>query len=1378
MKNQTTIITRSLLALGLTTLSAFGVVTIDPPTRTFSKDGGGGSILTAGSGIWSATANVPWLTLTPRTTGTAGQSCIYVVSSNFSADTRQAIITLDGNTHTVTQTGYTASITPPTANFTLSGGSGNININADAGVSWTAVSNAAWLTVNSSSGVSNGTVNYSVAAYSGVITRSGTMTIAGKTFTASQTGADVNISPYETAKAYSSDIVQVQVTALSTTSWSVNPQSPWISVVDPGNGFGDSTITLAIGTNPSYAERVGTVTIGSILFTIRQAGVSNSLLAINPPSAEANPLGAVGNIAVSATPNAPWTAETLDPWIVIASGATGSGNGNVQYVASANPTFSTRSGRIRFTPPAPAFPTVDISRGLVAVFDGIYNYARDDNNLTGNTSYPVFNGTVSASLSNSPAARDVDDFAFSFVFRHANAGALHRLFDYQFEGKDLALWIDTSGQPVLRANGTTTTAAFTVNANTSYQVIIQGNATKAELWIAPEGAVPANRAAITLSQPCLGRNNFQNLRFGRSDFPSSGFFTGNLRLVAMHCRMLNATEIASYSFVSPGLKSTPAQENAGFEQGLVRWKAEGTVEAFEINSPGVVKFKTGGGNAYNYDASFYSAPRKLVTQYTTFATLASTDVQSGSGDFSFVWHHGGNLSPTSVSFATGATGSTIKQATLSSTPRYNLALPGFSLNHGYGHSTLFTDTFNIENNALNSSLVTPKSYFQPSSARNVTARHAFDFSGSSLDLTLNTVVKATATKLTTDRWGRTSSACLWSASDTLEVVPFDYIRTASVWIYSNSLGTSNSLLKVDGSSSASAWQTRTGLDIMTLSAEENGKLKLSNGTASFETIPCITAQTWHEIGWVRLDTGNVRIYCDGIEVGETTAFISTMGNPEWHPIYFRIPGYDGKVDDFALYNEALTTPELVSLHNQQKVTTVIHTVNQSVILGSLSPAIASVPVGGGSSGTQMTIANNVNWTATTANSWITILSPTSGADSVQLQVEAAANPTVYSRQGIVTIAGLDFTLNQPGRTSSVSSTVATVGTDGGSGFIDVVTEAGASWFATSNVSWLTVALGGVGTGNGYVLFVADPYTQTSLSRTGTITIAGQTIYITQRGYNLTVSPLVSQIGSNATEGEFGITAPLSAIWEVFVTEPWITLLGGTTGIGNGTLRYSVTTNNTGAVRTGRIIVSGTQYSITQNSAPTDTDSDGLPDTWELQYFGSINGGAAAGDNDLDGLTNLQEYQISTNPLNSDTNGDGVKDGAAVALASLGFSPIQNSQNLLSLVQSQRTGLGLAMASELTGALQSGRNEVIGNPNSYDLYRTDQMRGLALGRPVIQRNSTTGKFVLSLGVKKSTTLNQWLPLPITSSNISVNSNNIQMEFTSSDGAAFFRVEGNN
>ncbi len=44
----------------------------------------------------------------------------------------------------------------------------------------------------------------------------------------------------------------------------------------------------------------------------------------------------------------------------------------------------------------------------------------------------------------------------------------------------------------------------------------------------------------------------------------------------------------------------------------------------------------------------------------------------------------------------------------------------------------------------------------------------------------------------------------------------------------------------------------------------------------------------------------------------------------------------------------------------------------------------------------------------------------------------------------------------------------------------------------------------------------------------------------------------------------------------------------------------------------------------------DSDADGLPDSWEMQYFGNLNQ-TASGDPDGDGYTNLEEYQNGTNP---------------------------------------------------------------------------------------------------------------------------------------------------
>jgi subtilisin family serine protease len=79
------------------------------------------------------------------------------------------------------------SIAPTSLNFIANGGSSTVNVTTQPSCPWTAISNASFITItNGSSGTGNGTVSYSVAVNPLTTTRSGTMTIAGLTFTVTQ----------------------------------------------------------------------------------------------------------------------------------------------------------------------------------------------------------------------------------------------------------------------------------------------------------------------------------------------------------------------------------------------------------------------------------------------------------------------------------------------------------------------------------------------------------------------------------------------------------------------------------------------------------------------------------------------------------------------------------------------------------------------------------------------------------------------------------------------------------------------------------------------------------------------------------------------------------------------------------------------------------------------------------------------------------------------------------------------------------------------------------------------------------------------------------------------------------------------------------------
>ena len=72
-----------------------------------------------------------------------------------------------------------------------------------------------------------------------------------------------------------------------------------------------------------------------------------------------------------------------------------------------------------------------------------------------------------------------------------------------------------------------------------------------------------------------------------------------------------------------------------------------------------------------------------------------------------------------------------------------------------------------------------------------------------------------------------------------------------------------------------------------------------------------------------------------------------------------------------------------------------------------------------------------------------------------------------------------------------------------------------------------------------------------------------------------------------------------------------------------------------------------QPDLGHHPGPSDSDNDGLPDAWEIQYFGGLghDGGA---DGDGDGLNDFQELQAGTNPGRADSDGDGLPDGWEVA----------------------------------------------------------------------------------------------------------------------------------
>lgn len=113
----------------------------------------------------------------------------------------------------------------------------------------------------------------------------------------------------------------------------------------------------------------------------------------------------------------------------------------------------------------------------------------------------------------------------------------------------------------------------------------------------------------------------------------------------------------------------------------------------------------------------------------------------------------------------------------------------------------------------------------------------------------------------------------------------------------------------------------------------------------------------------------------------------------------------------------------------------------------------------------------------------------------------------------------------------------------------------------------------------------------------------------------------------------------------------------------------------------------------------DADRDGISDRFEIQFSINPTGGSglnpndptdAAGDFDGDGLTNLKEFSLGTNPLAADTDGDGVGDGIEVAFGTDPLDPTSFAGGTLTAIDAKPDSVSLTINTVLPAPVRQLR----------------------------------------------------------------------------------------
>ena len=257
--------------------------------------------------------------------------------------------------------------------------------------------------------------------------------------------------------------------------------------------------------------------------------------------------------------------------------------------------------------------------------------------------------------------------------------------------------------------------------------------------------------------------------------------------------------------------------------------------------------------------------------------------------------------------------------------------------------------------------------------------------------------------------------------------------------------------------------------------------------------------------------------------------------------------------------------------------------------------------------------SDCEWTATTTASWIQVGTTGSGNRTVEYIVEK--NTTGLGRSGVIRIGGSiflvtqgasdcdfaisptsrdhdggadqTFTVNQTACETSISPTSRTHGSEQESGTVDVMADSGCEWTAASNAGWLSITSGPSGNGDGVVGYsvAANPEPD---QRSGTLTIVGYTFTVTQQGAqcNYSISPTSRSHGPGGESDTVWVSADPGCEWTASSNAGWLRIEWGDSGVGDDTVRYSVSPNTSSSPRTGTLSIAGHTLTVTQSAVVT------------------------------------------------------------------------------------------------------------------------------------------------------------------------------------------------
>jgi Putative binding domain, N-terminal/Calx-beta domain len=277
--------------------------TLTPTSRDVGGTGGQFTVAVATQGGCTLTAvsnNTDFITVNSSSIDSNGNGTVtYSVTANPTSSPRTGTITINGQTFTVNQAAACSYVLAPSVRpFRDAGGAGRFTVVTQSGCSWTAVSNAPWITVISGFGAGTGTgrARYTVAANTTNATRIGAVLVNGITHTVTQTSVGTTPSiqfsslTYMVNEADASKAATITVTRTGDVNGAATVE--YATVDNPEAVPCDPTVKKPDGTlfpqGTAYARCDYATTVDTLTFGIGETVKTFTIPLINDVHVEGN----------------------------------------------------------------------------------------------------------------------------------------------------------------------------------------------------------------------------------------------------------------------------------------------------------------------------------------------------------------------------------------------------------------------------------------------------------------------------------------------------------------------------------------------------------------------------------------------------------------------------------------------------------------------------------------------------------------------------------------------------------------------------------------------------------------------------------------------------------------------------------------------------------------------------------------------------------------------------------------------------------------------------------------------------------------------------------------------------------------------------------